>query len=245
LRDAAAARAKSDFGVAPVFLSQDRDFVNNYIFQKSGDSFNFASDLGANPTAFLSAMRNFRSGQRFQAYFEVQNGRIVQASVNYVNNIANAGTTKDPCRVLSPSQPETDSVANGARFLSPSASTISQVAGARVGLAGQSVDTYLNDRRSVFPLCGPPVNPRCFGPIGQTTPWIWNQIEFDLNGNLVFPIFGVHTSIFSMPWYTHQVGGAPIYIKDFRSLAGQNMQNFIDKDITYRFTIPTGAIQLP
>jgi hypothetical protein len=169
---------------------------------------------------------------------------ITKRALGDVNNIATAGATKDPCHFVSDAQPEVDSVANGAIFLSPPANTISQVSGARVAILGQAVDTYLNDRRLVAPLCKPFLPANCFGPVGQTTPWIWNQVEFDLNGNLVRPIFGRHTSIFSMPWYTREAGGSPVYIVDFRSRAGMSLQQFIDQDVTYRFTIPAGAIRL-
>jgi len=241
-----AAVLNTDEGV-PRILFPDRPFVNNYTFQLSFDSFNPASDLGGDPSAFILAKHNFRSGQRFQAYFEVRNGVIDQGSVNYLNMVASVGTSKSPCgfHAILDGDPIPDPNANNKRFLSPAATSISQVSGGRVAREGQAVDTYINDRFLAFPFCNPGLPIPCFGVVGLTTPWIWNQIEFDLDGKIIGPTFGAHTSIFSMPIYTRQTTSGPTVIRNFSVQAGQNLQNFIDKDVTYRFVIPAGAIPLP
>ena len=221
---------------------------------KIGNTFNPTSDLGANPDVFLAARRNFRIGQRFQAYFEIRNGAIDQSNYGVLHQRAGAGTTKSPCGTGSfagiggDQKPQEDPIANDKRFLSPTRTSISQVSGARIAFEGQAVDTYLNDRILVSPFCSPGVPIPCFGPVGQTTPWIWNQVEFNLNGQIVGPSFGSHTSIFSMPIYTRQTSTGPAAIpstQGFSALAGQNLQNFIDKDVSYRFVIPPGAMLLP
>lgn len=102
------------------------------------------------------------------------------------------GKTPDPCGILPPVSGETHPE-NGSNGLTNSQSGVFQLAEGRLGSLGQAVDLTLNNCDSLLGIClNHPAE------IGDTTPWIWSVIRFDLNGDRspidhqIFPTYFVY-----------------------------------------------------
>jgi len=161
----------------------DRRYANAFLVRYSGNS-----DPGSsiNRTAieleFDSGVWKFahRAYNRFQAFFVVRSGRILP-NISRLQDRADAGYTPNPClRVQVPlpvQAPEVDSL-NGQTGVSAAGDFVYHINQARVGASGQAGDTYLNDRTSNT----------TYGVPGNTTPWIWSVIQFDLSGTLRVPL---------------------------------------------------------
>ncbi len=167
-----------------ILSDTDRQFANAFLLKNSANS---RPENTIDPDA-IETGGDFRLFNRFQVFFQVQNGQIVgQPDVRKM--VTEVGSTRDPCGLIPPSGGEDHPQFNGANGITTSGTGVFQLNEGRIGFAGQAVDRTLNacqDFNCINITIGPP------------TPWIWSVIKFDAQGNRtpvesqIFPTYFVY-----------------------------------------------------
>lgn len=226
------------------------------MFSKDADldplSNEFTSRFGSEPSEYIYGQKDFRAAQRFQVYYEVKDGKILEP-VGRIHTVARVGSTKDPCSAAittvgnvitngSLLAAENDEQQTGAIYLAAGNTEVHQVAGGRVGPLARAIDTYLTDRINSIETCRTSIGLICYGSINSTTPYIWNRLRYGPNGQLLAPVFEQDVSLFSMPfWIRFRNPGDIERRGDFANQAGTSLFPFIDKRNDYRYRPPSGA----
>jgi hypothetical protein len=160
--------------------STDVDYANAWLLKHSANN---APPTTISPSTQLSG-GDFRLFNDFQVTFFESAGLI--SSAQTLKGTVAVGTTPDPCG--SGTHPAGEShPSNGAAGITPSATSIYQLAEGRVGSFGQAVSQTIN---------------------GRTVPWIWGVIRFDISGNPIttdhamFPTYYVYKNGTRIATYT-------------------------------------------
>lgn len=162
----------------------DRVYANAFLVKNSGNQ----SPPNTITSAQEQADGDYRLFQKFKAAIRSKDNEVLPAP-KFLGVSTIVGSTPDPCIIptaIWTAAGEVD-VANAEKGVTVSKDGVFQVNQGRIGVAGQAVDTTLN-------------NPG--GVVGETTPWIWSVAKFDSNGDLKFPFpIGARSSHQIFPTY--------------------------------------------
>lgn len=159
-----------------VSTEEERRYVNAILLRESNNSAPPRPSI--NPDSVASA-GDYRLFNRAKVEFSLKDGKIFGAPRFVAVDLPIVGKTPEPCTFLAvrvDAQPHDD---HGKRNKTPAETSVFQINEGRLGPDGLAVDRTIN-------ACN---QQHCQGiPSGPTTPWIWNVIKFDLNGNFMQPL---------------------------------------------------------
>lgn len=159
-----------------VSTEEERRYVNAILLRESNNS--APPKPSINPDSVASD-GDYRLFNRAKVEFSLKDGKIFGAPRFVAVDLPIVGKTPEPCTFLAVRVVAKAHDDNGKRNKTPAETSIFQINEGRLGDDGLAVDRTIN-------ACN---QQHCQEILsGPTTPWIWNVIKFDLNGNFIQPL---------------------------------------------------------